>query len=61
MLPTEVGKLRDFARKGEANAAVLNGLQKDVLAVKRDVAELLLVAEKARDVRLDAEKKVDLL
>lgn len=50
-------ELREFAKKGRANVAILEHLQEFVLAVKEAVAELLQVEEKAPDVRLDAGKK----
>lgn len=43
---------------GEENVAVLGGRQKEVLAAKKSVVELLLVVEKTRDVHVDAEKNV---
>lgn len=54
----ETAKLREVAKKDEANVVVLGGLQEEVLAVKRPVAELSPVSEKARDVYVNAKKKV---
>lgn len=51
MFRKEANKLREVAKKGEAKAAVLNGLQADVLLVSYAVAKLLLVTEKAQNVR----------
>lgn len=42
---------------GEAYVAVLGDLQEEVLAVKETVAELLPVAVRSLDVRVDAKKK----
>lgn len=42
----EVARLPEVATKGEANVAVLNGLQGVVLAVKEAVAELFPAAKK---------------
>lgn len=54
----EVGKLCAVDKKGGANGAVLNSLHEEVLAVTEAVADLLPVAEKAREVRVDAKKRV---
>lgn len=43
---------------GERKDAVLNGFLDEILAVKKAVMEFLVVAEKARDVHVEAEKKV---
>lgn len=48
-LQVEVGKLLEVAKKVKANIAIVIGLHKDGLAVKKSVAKILLVAEKAFD------------
>lgn len=58
ILHEEASKLCEIAKNGEAIVAVLIGLQKELLAVKKAVPELLPVAEKTQNVRVDAEKKV---
>lgn len=46
-----------ISEKSEANVAVLDGLQEEVLSVKKAVPELLLFADMARNLRVDTEKK----
>lgn len=58
MVGQQTANLREVSKKVEANVAVLDGLQEEVLAVKKAVAELFAAAEKVRDVRLDTVKKV---
>lgn len=58
MLREDTAKHRGVARKSEASFAVLGDLEEKGFTGKKAVAEILLVVKKARDVRLDAEKKV---
>lgn len=56
MVREETDELREISEKRKADVSVLGGLQEEVLAVKKTVAEFLPIAEKTQDVRLDAEK-----
>lgn len=52
----EIANSQKVALNGDANVAVLSCLQKEVLAVKNAVLQLLRAAKKTWDLRVDAEK-----
>lgn len=54
---SEVAELWEAVAKDKANDAVMSSLQKEVLAVKEAVADLLRVMEKSRSLRAEVEKK----
>lgn len=53
---SEVSELREAGANDKANVPVMNGLQKEVSASKKTVAEFLLAVEKCDDLRVAAEK-----